>query len=129
MEIQTTTQTELIDITERVNDIVKDSGIKEGICIITTRHTTTSIIINENEKGLKNDLLEMLETLIPENKNYAHNQVDNNGHSHLRAMFLGMSAMVPIEKGNLILGTWQTIFFVELDGPGNRTIDIKILES
>ncbi|MCE8423992.1 MAG: YjbQ family protein [Candidatus Methanoperedens sp.] len=129
MEIKTTTQTELIDITDRVRSRILESGIKDGICVITTRHTTSSIIINENERGLRNDILDMLETLVPRNKNYAHDLIDNNAHSHLRAVLLGMNAMVPIEDGHPVLGTWQSIFFVELDGPRNRTINIKILES
>ncbi|MCX9028686.1 MAG: secondary thiamine-phosphate synthase enzyme YjbQ [Candidatus Methanoperedens sp.] len=129
MDIQTTTRTELIDITDRVRTIVKENGIKDGICVISTRHSTGSIIINENERGLRNDILEMLENLIPENKSYAHNQIDNNAHAHLRAVLLGMSEIVPIEDGHLVLGTWQSIFFVELDGPRKRSVNIKILES
>jgi secondary thiamine-phosphate synthase enzyme len=129
MDIHTTTQTELIDITDRVRTTVKESGIKNGICIISTRHTTSSIIINENERGLRNDILEMLENLIPENKSYAHNQIDNNAHAHLRAVLLGMSETVPVEDGHMVLGTWQSIFFVELDGPRKRSVNIKILES
>jgi len=129
MDIQTTTRTEIIDITDRVRTVVKEHGIKDGICVISTRHTTSSIIINENERGLRNDILEMLENLIPENKSYAHNQIDNNAHAHLRAVLLGMSEIVPVEDGHLVLGTWQSIFFVELDGPRKRSVNIKILES
>jgi secondary thiamine-phosphate synthase enzyme len=129
MDIQTTTRTEIIDITDRVRTVVKENGIKDGICVISTRHTTSSIIINENERGLKNDILEMLENLIPENKSYTHNQIDNNAHAHLRAVLLGMSEIVPVEDGHLVLGTWQSIFFVELDGPRKRSVNIKMLES
>ncbi len=129
MDIQTTTRTELIDITDRVRAQVKDSGVKDGICFISTRHTTGSIIINENERGLRGDIMEMLETLIPENKSYAHNRIDNNADSHLRAALLGNSATLPIEDGHLVLGTWQSVFFVELDGPRNRSVNVKILES
>ncbi len=129
MDIQTTTRTELIDITDRVRAIVKESGIKEGICVISTRHTTSGITVNENERGLRADILEMLETLVPENKSYAHNQIDNNADSHLRAVLLGNSATIPIGDGHLVLGTWQSIFFVELDGPRNRSVNVKIVES
>jgi secondary thiamine-phosphate synthase enzyme len=128
MDIQTTTRTELIDITDRVRAVVKESGIKEGICVISTRHTTSGIVVNENERGLRKDILEMLETLVPEHKNYAHNQIDNNADSHLRAVLLGNSATIPIEDGHLVLGTWQSIFFVELDGPRNRSVNVKIIE-
>ncbi len=127
MDIQTKARTELIDITDRVRTIVKEGGTKNGICIISTRHTTSGIIINENEHGLRNDILDMLETLIPENKNYAHNQIDNNADAHLRAVLLGNSAVLPIEDGHLVLGTWQSIFFVELDGPRNRSVNVQII--
>ncbi len=127
--LKTTTRTELIDITDRVRAIVQESGTNDGICIISTRHTTSGIIINENERGLRSDVLELLETLVPENKNYAHNQIDNNADAHLRAILLGNSAVLPIEDGHLVLGTWQSIFFVELDGPRNRSVNVKIMES
>ncbi len=129
MDIQTTTRTELVDITDRVRTIVKESGVEDGICVISTRHTTSGIIINENERGLRSDILEMLETLVPENKNYAHNQIDNNADAHLRAALLGNSAVLPLEDGHLVLGTWQSIFFVELDGPRNRNVNVKIIKS
>ncbi len=129
MDIQTNACIELIDITDRVRGLVNESGIKDGICVISTRHTTCSIIINENESGLRTDILGILETLIPKDQNYAHDRIDNNAHSHLRAILLGMSEIIPVENGHLVLGTWQSIFFVELDGPRKRSVNIKILES
>lgn len=129
MDIQTTTRTELVDITDRVRTAVQERGIKDGICVISTRHTTGGIIINENERGLRGDILGMLEKLIPENRTYAHDQIDNNARSHLCAVLLGMSETIPIEDGHPVLGTWQRIFFVELDGPRIRNVNIKIIES
>lgn len=129
MDIQTTDRIELIDITDRVRGLVEESGITDGICVISTRHTTCSIIINENERGLRTDILRILEKLIPQDQNYAHDRIDNNAHSHLRAILLGMNEIIPIEDGHLVLGTWQSIFFVELDGPRKRSVNIKILES
>jgi len=129
MNIQTTRRIELLDITDRVRAAVKESGIKEGICVVSTRHTTASIIVNENERGLKTDILDMLEELVPENKNYAHNSIDNNADAHLRAVLLGMTETIPVEDGHLVLGTWQSIFFVELDGPRNRTVNVKTIKS
>ena len=129
MDIQTTTRTELIDITDRVRAVVKESSIKDGICVITTRHTTSGIIVNENERGLRADILDMLGSLVPEDRNYAHNSIDNNADAHLRAVLLGMSETIPIEDGHLVLGTWQSIFFVELDGPRNRTINLKMIKT
>lgn len=129
MDIQTTKRTELIDITDRVRAAVKERGIDEGLCVVSTRHTTCSIIINENERGLRSDILGMLEALVPQDKSYAHNQIDSNADAHLRSVLLGNSAALPIEDGHLVLGTWQSIFFVELDGPRNRTVNIKIIQS
>lgn len=128
IDIQTTTRNELIDITDRVRAIVKESGIKDGVCVISTPHTTSAIIVNENERRLRVDILGMLETLVPENKSYAHNSIDNNADAHLRAVLLGMSEIIPIEDGHIILGTWQRILFVELDGPRNRNVNVTIIE-
>jgi len=128
MDIQTKTRIELIDITDRVRALVKESGIKDGICVISTRHTTSSIIVNENERGLRTDILDMLKEIVPENKNYAHNSIDNNADSHLRAALLGMSETIPIEDGHLVLGTWQSVFFVELDGPRHRSVNVTIIK-
>ena len=129
MDIQTTKRTELIDITDRVRAAVKERGIDEGLCVVSTRHTTCSIIINENERGLRSDILGMLEALVPQDKSYAHNQIDSNADAHLRSVLLGNSAALPIEDRHLVLGTWQSIFFAELDGPRNRTVNIKIIQS
>ena len=128
MDIQTKTRIELIDITDRVRALVKESGIKDGICVISTRHTTSSIIVNENERGLRTDILDMLKEIVPENKNYAHNSIDNNADSHLRATLLGMSETIPIEDGHIVLGTWQSVFFVELDGPRHRSVNVTIIK-
>lgn len=127
MDIQTSGMSELVDITDRVRAIVKESGTGNGLCVISTPHTTCGITINENERGLRKDILGMLEALVPEDKSYAHNQIDNNAHSHLRAVLLGMSESIPIENGHLVIGTWQSIFLVELDGPRTRTVNVKII--
>jgi len=92
-------------------------------------HTTSGIIVNENKRGLRVDILDMLGSLVPEDRNYAHNSLDNNADTHLRAVLLGMSETVPVEGGHLVLGTWQSIFFVELDGPRNRTINVKMIKA
>jgi len=129
MDIQTTKRTELIDITDHARALVKESGINDGICIISTRHTTSGIIVNENERGLRGDIIDLLEMLVPADRSYAHNSIDNNADAHLRAVLLGMSETIPVEDGHLVLGTWQSIFFVELDGPRNRKVQVKIVKS
>ena len=132
IEIETRQSTELIDITGKVKEIVKtktknkSGNLDSGICVVFTRHTTSGIIINENEKGLKNDILALLNDLIPKGKGYLHDKIDDNAHAHLRAVVLGSSVTIPIEKGGLTLGTWQSIFFVECDGPRRREVYVTV---
>lgn len=127
IEIKTIQRFQLLDISSQLDGIIKSSGIKEGILTIFTRHSTSGIIINENEPRLLGDIESTLERLIPESEVYGHNAIDNNADSHLKAVFLGGSQTIPIENNQMDLGTWQSVFFVELDGPRNRRIKITIL--
>lgn len=118
---------EVINITSNVNDIIRKQDITNGIVNISTKHTTSSIMINEDEEGLKKDYVKFLEKIVP-NDNYLHDRIDNNATSHLKAMLTTPTQTLPIIDGKISLGTWQSIFFVELDGPrSNRTINIMII--
>jgi len=128
IEIRTKESTELIDITREVKGIVSRKSVDSGVCVVFTKHTTTGIIINENEAGLKSDILKFLNDLILGGKGYMHDRIDSNAHSHLRAVVLGSSATIPIEKGVLALGTWQSIMFVECDGPRRREVCVEVIE-
>ncbi|AKB60898.1 secondary thiamine-phosphate synthase enzyme [Methanosarcina mazei SarPi] len=119
----------MIDITSEVKEEVRISGVREGVCIISTRHTTAGVIVNENENGLREDILNMLERLVPQGAGYRHDRIDNNADSHLKAILLGSSEALPIVKGELELGTWQSIFFAEMDGPRNRAVNLTILKT
>ncbi|MBC7085315.1 MAG: YjbQ family protein [Methanomethylovorans sp.] len=127
MMINTNRKVELIDITDKVQEEVRNKSISNGICVVSTPHTTTAIIINENESGLISDLLNLLNKLVPPGADYNHNRIDNNADSHLRAMLLGSSEAIPVIDGKLTLGTWQRIFFVELDGPRQRKANITLI--
>jgi secondary thiamine-phosphate synthase enzyme len=127
MKIDTNLAVELIDITDNVIEEVNKSSIRSGICVISTPHTTTAIIINENEPGLLSDMFNLLNKLVPPGAGYNHDRIDNNADSHLRAMLLGSSETIPIVDGKLVLGTWQRIFFVELDGPRQRKANITLM--
>jgi secondary thiamine-phosphate synthase enzyme len=129
MRIDTNRAVELIDITDDVLAEVYKSSIQNGICLISTTHTTTAIIINENEPGLLSDMFNLLNKLVPPGAGYNHDRIDNNADSHLRAMLLGSSETVPIVDGKLVLGTWQRIFFVELDGPRQRKVHITLVKN
>ena len=128
MNIRTNKRTELVDITQEVKSEVRQSSIVNGICIVSTSHTTTAIIVNENETGLRHDILALLEKLIPPSAGYQHDRIDNNADAHLRAVTLGSSVTIPVNSGELVLGTWQSIFFVELDGPRHRTVSITLIK-
>ncbi|BAA29670.1 secondary thiamine-phosphate synthase enzyme YjbQ [Pyrococcus horikoshii] len=126
--IRTSREFEIIDITKEVERVVRESNVKSGIVVVFTRHTTTALTINENESGLKRDIEEILSKLVPKGMNYFHDRIDNNAHSHLRGILLGPSLTIPVEDGRLLLGTWQSILFVELDGPRTREVYVKVCE-
>ncbi|HIE30856.1 MAG TPA: YjbQ family protein [Methanosarcinales archaeon] len=128
MDIQTNSHIQLIDITTSLNQEIAGTGTETGVCIVYTPHTTTAIIINENETGLKEDILKFINTVVPKIR-YAHDRVDNNARSHLQAVLLGNNACIPIDGGRLALGTWQSVFFVELDGPRRRRLVVRTIDT
>lgn len=123
IEIKTNSRTEIIDITEKVEKLLEGSGI----VLIYTPHTTASVILNEAEKRLLEDILMTLEKIVPTNSRYKHNEIDNNADSHIKASLLGNSVIIPFENGKLNLGTWQRVLFVEFDGPRTRKVYLKVL--
>ena len=134
LKVNSSSNLQIMDITSDVvvilNEInkVNENQISEGIVSIFTRHSTSAIRINENEKGLLNDFEKVLKDTVKENDNYKHDFIDNNAASHIRAFLLGSSETIPIVDGRLDLGTWQSVFFIELDGPRrNRTIDLTFI--
>ena len=132
LKIDSSSNLQIIDITSDIvailNEISKENKISNGIVNIFTKHSTSAICINENEKGLLGDFEKILKDIVKEKDNYKHDYIDNNAASHLRAFLLGSSETVPIVDGRLDLGTWQSIFFIELDGPRrSRTIDLTFL--
>ncbi|WP_048119419.1 MULTISPECIES: secondary thiamine-phosphate synthase enzyme YjbQ [Methanosarcina] len=129
LKIETSKRIELVDITSQVQEEVMKCEITEGICLISTRHTTAGIIINENESGLKEDILDLLNKLVPAGAGYRHDRIDNNADSHLKAVLLGASEALPVSAGKLELGTWQRIFFAEMDGPRSRTVNVTLLKA
>ena len=116
-KINTNKNFEIVDITSQINDLI---DIDEGIISIFSRHSTSAIVINENESGLLNDLQFMLDNVVSDKFSYQHDRIDNNARSHLKSFLLSSSECLPIKNGKLDLGTWQSVFFVELDGPRSR---------
>ena len=124
--ISTKKRYELIDITERVEKIVEESDIKDGLVLVFVMHSTVGILLNENEPGLKEDWLKIFKK-ITSGVDFAHNQTDNNADAHIIAGLIGNEKTLILENGRLIRGTWQQIFLVELDGPRTRKVIIKII--
>jgi secondary thiamine-phosphate synthase enzyme len=126
LTIRTRKKLEVLDITSRVEEAVQAGKVRDGICLVFVPHSTAAIVINENaDPNIGLDLLEVLDTVVPEGK-WRHDRIDDNGAAHLKASILGPSETVVIREGKLALGTWQSIMLVELDGPRERSIWIKI---
>lgn len=126
IEVKTRSSHEIVDITRQVNSAAKKSKIKEGNLTVFTPHTTTALMVNENEGRLIKDIENKLLDLVPKGQGYHHDGIDGNAHSHILASIIGCSVAIPIIGGNTSLGTWQSILFVELDGPRNRKVIIQV---
>ncbi len=126
IEINTRGNTDIIDITTKVQEVITKSGVKEGNVLVFAVGSTAGITTIEYEPGLLKDLPELFEKLIPSNRPYHHDKTwgDGNGYAHLRASMLGASIQIPFSKGHLLLGTWQQIIFVDFD---NRARQRKII--
>src|SRR5262245_60848914 len=138
LQLHTREGLQFIDLTREISDLVAASGIANGIINIQTRHTTTAVIVNEHEPLLLEDLKETLERLAPQQHYYRHNDFAirtanmtpderPNGHSHCRSLLLSSSATLNIINGELQLGRWQSVFFIELDHARQRTVAVTVM--
>lgn len=128
LSVRTSRREELVDITEQVQRVVAQSGVKDGVCWLFVPHTTAAITVNENaDPSVKVDILEQLHRLIPPDLRYHH--TEGNADAHIKAVLVGNSLSVPIVNGRLLLGTWQGIFLCEFDGPRNRCVWVQITPS
>jgi secondary thiamine-phosphate synthase enzyme len=129
--------TEFLDLTERLQQFVSDSGLRLGVVNVQTLHTTTGVVVNEHEPLLLTDFQAWLEDAVPRDGRYRHddpalrtvNLTDEervNGHAHCRALLLPSSASLNVSRGRLLLGQWQRVFFVELDGPRARDVSVLL---
>ena len=124
-KIDTSKSFEIIDITSKINELI---DIEEGIVSIFSKHSTSAIVVNENESGLLSDFEFMLSNLVSNKFSYQHDRIDNNAKSHLKSFLLSSSECLPIKNSRLDLGTWQSVFFIELDGPRyQRTITLTMV--
>ncbi len=126
--VRTDSRNQLIDITHKIQKLVDDSDINDGMVVIFVPHTTAAITINENaDPSVKSDFLSYLERLIPRESGFRHSE--GNSDAHIKASLVGSEVTVFISAGRLDLGTWQGIYFCEFDGPRSRRIIVKIAEN
>jgi len=124
--IHSSSKVELIDITDRIRTCLKENPIKSGLCHVFIPHTTAAVTINENgDPDVPKDIIKTLDNLVPIDNFYRH--VEGNAAAHIKASLFGSSQTVIIENGDLILGTWQSIFFCEFDGPRTRKVFVKLI--
>ena len=125
----------LHDVSSQIESYLAGSGIQNGFVTLTSRHTTTALTINENEERLLEDIKTFLTRLIPPRAHYLHNDIHlrdcppeepENAHSHLAAMLLGSSEVIPVSEGRLVLGQYQSVMLVELDGSRERNVAVQI---
>ncbi len=127
IRVRTTKHTSFVNITNQVKEIVKNSGVKSGICIVYVPHTTACVFINEGaDPDVIRDIAYSIEKLIPWRDNYAHSE--GNSAAHIKSAIIGNSRVIPIEDGDLVLGTWEAIFLAEFDGPRERKVIVKVIE-
>lgn len=125
-EVKTSARTQMIDMTGEINKFVAESGVKEGLAVIHIPHTTAAVTINENaDPDVQKDMTRFMDRLIPNESWFAHGE--GNSDSHIKSSLFGCSQTVIIEKGRLMLGTWQGIYFCEFDGPRTRKVFVKIV--
>ncbi len=124
--LKTGRRQEMVDISAVVMDDVNNSGMQDGLCTVFVTHTTAAVTVNENaDSAVVRDLLAKFRQLAPENDGYQH--LEGTSDAHILSTLIGSSLTIPVTRGELVLGTWQGIFFVELDGPRLRSFVVKLL--
>jgi len=131
LEISTQKRVEIVNVTREVSQALDELGIGDGLLMVSVRHTTCGVCINEDEAGLRRDFERLGGTLLDPFRGggYHHDQIDDNAQAHLTAVLLGNSVQIPISDGQPVLGTWQRILLMELDGPRSRALDLTVLGS
>jgi secondary thiamine-phosphate synthase enzyme len=128
LTVKTQSQTEMIDITRQVQNAIEAAGFQDGLCVLYVPHTTAGITINESaDPSVRRDILMVLNQMVPWKADYRH--MEGNSPAHIKSSLMGASQLVVVENGQMVLGTWQGIFFCEFDGPRSRKLQIKFVPS
>jgi secondary thiamine-phosphate synthase enzyme len=115
----------MVDITSEIQELVRKSGVEQGLCMLYVPHTTAAVTINESaDPTVKSDMLKVLNQVIPWDADYRH--LEGNSAAHIKTTLVGSSELIAIENQRLVLGTWQGVFFCEFDGPRSRKLHVRI---
>jgi secondary thiamine-phosphate synthase enzyme len=126
--VRTRGRNEVLDISGEVAAVVRESGVKEGLCVVFVPHTTAGVTINENaDPDVKRDMVAKLEAMVPEREDY-YRHGEGNSDAHIKTALVGPSITMIVDGGELVLGTWQGIYFCEFDGPRQRECHVKVLK-
>ncbi len=126
INVRSKQRTEFIDITEKVQEVIKETGIVSGVCCIYVPHTTAGVTINEGaDPSVQRDIQSTLTKLVPHEMNYSHRE--GNADAHIKSSLVGASQFVIIDESRLALGTWQAVYFCEFDGPRHRRVALKFI--
>lgn len=125
IEVRTTRRAEFVDITPKIQTIVSESGVRDGLCVIHAPHTTAGLTLNENaDPDVSRDIQDKLSELAPHGGRYAH--LEGNADAHIKASLMGFNLTLLVENGRLVLGTWQGVYLAEFDGPRARRVLVKV---
>ena len=128
LTFRTPKRKEIVPITDEVERIIHASGIQEGLALVSAMHITASVIVQDEESGLWQDIMEWVEKVAPENPNYLHHRTgEDNGDAHLKNLLLHHQVMLPITNGKIDFGPWQRLFYVEFDGQRNKRVLVKVI--
>ena len=126
LDVTTSKHTQMLDITDKVRQAVRESGVKDGICTVFVPHTTAAVTINENaDPDVVRDFTTEIDKIVPWEDGYHH--MEGNSAAHLKSSMIGFSEQIIIDDGRLVLGTWQGIYFCEYDGPRHRKLYVKVI--
>jgi secondary thiamine-phosphate synthase enzyme len=124
----TKSRRDLINITPKVEEIVRAAGIREGLCLVSAMHITAGIWVNDHEQGLWQDFWEWVETLAPSGRDYQHHRTgEDNGDAHLKRTLVHHQVMLPVTEGKLDLGPWEQVFYAEFDGRRRKRVVVKVI--
>jgi len=126
LEIKSRGRTEFIDITAEVQEVIRSSGMKGGICNLFVQHTTAGITVNEGaDPAVQRDMISFLNQRVPKDDHYTH--AEGNSDAHIKSTLVGSSLTIPVDGGKLLLGTWQAVYLCEFDGPRQRKVAVKLM--